>query len=296
MKKLKILYYALAGNVLKLYVNYCLFVSKRITQPDHVDSSLIVSLTSYGVRARRSVHYTLFSLLKQRVRPYKIILWLDEAEFNEQTLPASLKVLSKRGIEIGFCKNIRSYKKLIPTLRKYPEKHIVTVDDDIYYSSNLTSELLRWHQQHPEAVIAEACAIPALETDGGIAPYSKWQKLHLVGVNFKYNSRLLFPVGYGGVLYPAGTFDEEVLNEDIFTQLCPIADDIWFYIMGLRRNRQKVMSRSSQVRYYHVDLFRQAWNKDRLTQSNAAEGHNDVQLKSLLQHYNLSLHHFQSAD
>lgn len=293
MKKLKILYYAIAGNILKLYVNYCLFVRKKITMSDHIENSLVVSLTSYGVRARHSVHYTLFSLLKQQIRPYKIVLWLDEAEFNEQTLPTSLKVLSKHGIEIGFYKNLRSYKKLIPTLKKYPEKHIVTVDDDIYYSSNLTAELLRLHQQHPEAVIAEACAIPILEAGGGITPYSKWQKLHLVKADFQYNSHLLFPVGYGGVLYPAGTFDDEVLNENIFTQLCPIADDVWFYIMGLLRNRQKVMSISSNVRYYHVDLFRQAMNKDRLTQSNAAEGRNDIQLQNLLKHYRLSLHSFQ---
>ena len=293
LRRLQLLLDALIGNLLKVRVNFDLFVRGHISLSAEVDDSLIISLTTYGPRARHSVHYTLYSLLKQQVRPGKILLWLDEAEFDEAHLPQSLAILRGMGVDIRFCENIRSYKKLIPTLQAYPDKHIITVDDDIYYSSNLTKEFLRLHSQHPDAIIAEACTLPQWGDDGKLQTYHQWPKYHVVGKEFQSPSMLIFPIGYGGVFYPAGTFDEEILRKDIFTRLCPIADDIWFYIQGIRCQRQKVMDIQSKVRYYQVDLIRQALRKDRLMQSNNTEGQNDVQLRELLEHYKIDLLNFR---
>ena len=289
IQRLHLLIDAVIGNLLKIRVNFDLYFRKRISVSSNVEPSLVISLTTYGYRAYHSVQYTLYSLLKQEIRPAKILLWLDEKEFNDASLPKPLAILKDMGVTICFCENIRSYKKLIPTLQLYQDKNIITVDDDLYYSSNLTKELLALHHQYPDAVIAEACTVPQFNADGKLKPYFQWPKYHIVGQDFHNQSMLIFPIGYGGVFYPAGTFDSEMFRKDIFTKLCPIADDIWFYIQGIRCRRQKVMDVQSKVRYYQVDLIRQAFRKDRLTQQNAAEGQNDIQLRQLMEHYKMPL-------
>ena len=47
-------------------------------------------------------------------------------------------------------------------------------------------------------------------------------------------SPLNLALGVEGVLYPPNSFDEEVLNEQVFLSICPTADDLWFKAMELR--------------------------------------------------------------
>ena len=78
-------------------------------------------------------------------------------------------------------------------------------------------------------------------------------------------------------------------NEEVFTSLCPKADDIWLYIMGLRCQAVKRMLVDSHISYYHTDLLRQYFTKDRLTATNRFGGENDTQLQALLAHYDMKL-------
>ena len=71
--------------------------------------------------------------------------------------------------------------------------------------------------------------------------------------------------------------------------LCPKADDIWLYIMGLRCHAEKRMLTDSRIAYYHTDLLRQYLTRDRLTATNRFGGENDTQLQALLAHYDLSI-------
>ena len=93
---------------------------------------IIISLTTYSLRIH-NVYIALESLLNQTIKPNRIILWLAEEEFNEANLPISVLRLKERGVEIRFCEDYKSYKKLIPTLREFPEAIIITVDDDVIY-------------------------------------------------------------------------------------------------------------------------------------------------------------------
>ncbi|WP_416861963.1 hypothetical protein, partial [Helicobacter ganmani] len=104
---------------------------------------LIASLTSYPLRIP-TLHYTLYSLLTQTLKPHKLILWLSKEEFpnKEQDLPSSVLDFTNHGLEIKWCeKNIKSYKKLIPTLQDYLNAIIVTCDDDVIYPKNWLSKL-----------------------------------------------------------------------------------------------------------------------------------------------------------
>lgn len=88
---------------------------------------------------------------------------------------------------------------------------------------------------------------------------------------------------------PATRFDDEVTNEAVFKALCPKADDIWLYIMGLRTKTEKRILTNSHIAHYHTDLLRQYLTQDRLTATNRFRGENDTQLQALVAHYNIEL-------
>ena len=54
----------------------------------------------------------------------------------EENLPRDLLKLRSFGLTIDWCENLRSYKKLIPAIEKYPDDIIVTADDDVFYHAD----------------------------------------------------------------------------------------------------------------------------------------------------------------
>ena len=96
---------------------------------------LIVTLTSFPQRMY-DIHFTLYSLLNQSLKPDAVLLWLSEEEFpnREKDVPNAVLKLQENGLTIKWVKeNLRSYKKLIPALKEYKNDILVTADDDIYY-------------------------------------------------------------------------------------------------------------------------------------------------------------------
>ena len=95
---------------------------------------LIVSLTSYPARIGK-VHIAIDSLLKQTLKPDRIVLYLADDQFpgREADLPTELLKCVERGLTISWCEDFKSHKKLIPALIEYPDAIIVTFDDDIYF-------------------------------------------------------------------------------------------------------------------------------------------------------------------
>ena len=108
------------------------------------DKGLIVSLTSFPQRMYE-IHYTLYSLLTQTVKPAKVILWLGAEQFPnlEKDVPEKVLKLKENGLTIEWTNNLRSYTKLVPALKKYPNNIIATADDDIYYEKEWLEKLLK---------------------------------------------------------------------------------------------------------------------------------------------------------
>ena len=113
-----------------------IFPNKGITHIKR-EQKIIVSLTSYPQRID-IVYKVIDSLLRQSLKPDVVVLWLARDEFprQEQSLPRELRRYIKFGLTIRWCENLRSYKKLIPSLKAYPSDTIVTADDDILYPEN----------------------------------------------------------------------------------------------------------------------------------------------------------------
>jgi len=101
---------------------------------------LIISLTSYEKRLK-DIHYTLYSLLTQSIKPDKVILYLDKTKFNDTNSPQNVSRFFKNGLEVHYVEDIGSYTKLYPALNEFPNDIIVTADDDIYYEKDWLEKL-----------------------------------------------------------------------------------------------------------------------------------------------------------
>ena len=151
-------------------------------------------------------------------------------EFTSDTIPDDLKSLVSSTFEVKFCTNLRSYKKLIPTLSLYPDTTIITVDDDFKYPKKLFSELLTQHVLYPNHIVAGRGRVINIQ-DKEIQSYASWKLASLAQPVIAKHAVL--PLGYSGVLYPVGSLHPDATNSALFNALAPYADDLWFKAMAL---------------------------------------------------------------
>lgn len=278
MKKIGTLICCLWGYVLKFLYDIKFLKIPKLGDTRQAD--VIVSLTSYGRRVSSCVvFYTIASLLRQQVQPKRIILWLAENEWSDTELPEKLLQLKGKGLEIRYCKDIRSYKKLIPTIELCPNEDIITVDDDLIYSSDTIMYLYNTHIKYPNDIICLNANNPII-INGCPSFYECWKSTK------RDNSGLLiFPIGVGGIYYPQGSLCPEVVRDDLFMKLCPLADDIWFWFNGLRNSTNKQYVTKKKRNYSFDDIYQYLHKGSALTHTNC-EGHqNNIQFANLFKHY-----------
>lgn len=262
---------------------------KGVVDSLYSGKQVVVSLTTYGRRIH-DVHLVIESIMQQTLKPNRIILWLDEAEFNDSLLPASLERLKLRGLEVHYCEDIKSYKKLIPTLRKYPDDIIITIDDDVIYPIDLIDELYRQHVLHPNEVICTHAHVISFSKEGELIPYEQWTD---PPTDRSRVSKSFLPVGIGGVLYPPRCLHKDVLNKDVFMKVSPTADDLWFKVMALRNG---VSCRTTPI-YGNFDSWIVPINrKDDVGLFDTNIKANLTQLKQLMDLYGLDQYSFDVSD
>jgi len=197
------------------------------------NQQVVVSMTSFPA-AIQYAEQAVRSLLRGSVLPDKIVLYLTFSQFGDAGLPDSLVKLAESSeiFEIrDYARDIRSYRKLVPAVRDFPEAVIVTVDDDVRYHREMLRDLLSVHEQVPRAVIAHRAKRISRDK-----PYKKWKKYRWYHFLFKrlhigYSN---LQTGVGGVLYPPHCLCEEMLLPDLFTSIAPTTDDIWFWAAAVR--------------------------------------------------------------
>jgi hypothetical protein len=131
----------------------------------------IVTLTSYGKRVKSTAPYTICSLLNQTLAPDRIILWLA----NGTKIPPILKVLTQKGLEIKYCEDIKSYKKLIPALKQFPDDVLITADDDVYYPENWFEQLKNAYDNDNKKIYAHRMHEISFDEQRNMMPYKKWR-------------------------------------------------------------------------------------------------------------------------
>ncbi|MGI6224535.1 MAG: hypothetical protein ACOYJG_13195 [Prevotella sp.] len=244
------------------------------------DTEVVVSLTTYGQRIFE-VALAIESIMQGTVKPNHIVLWLSD-DMKDMQLPLPLQKQIKRGLEIYYCKDLRSYKKLIPTLKMYPKATIITIDDDAFYFFDLVEKMVYWHSQYPRDIIANRIHKVKFKNNK-IQPYEEWNE----SPKFNQASKLNFFTGVGGVLYPPHCLDDEVFNESVFTDICMYADDIWFYAMALKKGticRKGLTHNQMGIDYVPNEDIK---SLGLFNVNVGGEGLNDRQFKAVMDKYDL---------
>lgn len=190
---------------------------------------IIVSLTSFPARIN-TVHLCLKSIIKQNFVYDKIVLWLAESQFPDRILPSSLIELAEEEINklcIEWCSDLKSYKKLIPALKKYPDDVIITADDDIIYPDDWLQRLVLSYNKDPNYIYAMRCHRIKISIDGHLLKYKDWD----FEISHSESPRFInFPTTGGGVLFPPNCFsNSDVLDKNKFMKYLSKGDDIWFW-------------------------------------------------------------------
>jgi hypothetical protein len=146
------------------------FINKTSNTKITGGENLVVSLTSHGHRIAQ-VHRTIESIGRGRIKPSRLILWLNHEE-KGNPLPESLKRLCRRGLEIHYTDDYGSHKKYYPYVisisrHAYP---MLTADDDLWYPQYWMERLWKSYQTSPEHVHCYHANIAKVK-NGMLLPY-----------------------------------------------------------------------------------------------------------------------------
>ncbi len=254
------------------------YKERGVTETEYVKGQqLVISLTTYGKRLY-DVYLTIESIMQQTLKPNKIVLWLGD-DLEKEELPIVLKQQMSRGLEVRYCKDLKSYKKLIPSLQSFPDDIIVTIDDDIFYTYDMLENLFRSYQKLPDQIHANRVHRMLFDSEGKLKRYNDW----IYESKQADLSMLNFPTGCAGTLYPPHILSEEVLNEAAFMQLAPRADDVWFKAMAMlnKVKCQKVQTHDPYL-FFNDDVQDVA-----LSIGNVDQGGNDGQIQAVFEKYDI---------
>lgn len=232
-------------------------------------SQVVVSLTSYP-RRFSTLWLAIESLLRQTVKPNRIVLWLAEKECDGHPLPDTVLSQRERGLEIRYCQeNLRPFNKLYHALNAFPDSLIITVDDDIVYREDLVATLLGSYERHPSCVSGMTTHRIVATSEGRFGPYTSWP---VTTPSDQRPSHALFATGVNGVLYPPGCLHPDAMDAALYRRLSLTNDDLWLKIMAFRAGTKVVMA--EQRAHYLAWVY--GSQETRLTDVDVFGGQNDV--------------------
>lgn len=242
---------------------------------------IIVSLTSFPQRINR-VWLVIESILRQTVPPDIICLWLSKEQFqNIKELPNNLLRLQKYGLQIRLVDNdLRSHKKYYYAFKEFNNDLVVTIDDDLFYSSNFIYKCLQAHIKYPHSVIANYGYFLEYDLLGELLPYNEWEPVLVE--NHSVNG-LFFGSG-GGTLFPVSSLYKDVLNKELFLKYCFYADDIWLNTMCYLSNTEIAIMDNKHILLPVINL-----KSPSLCQLNQLNNMNDLQIGEIRSYYKNSL-------
>lgn len=251
-----------------------------VSSRKYTNHDIIVSLTTHGKRLY-DVHTAIESIMQGSVKPNRIILWISN-DYKDVVLPLTLQNQLKRGLEIEFCKDRRSYTKLVYALQKYPDASIVTIDDDIIYPHDLLENLVNAHLETPNCICANWIRVYPDNLKHKYVSLLKWEQLF----DTQEISERFFFEGFAGVLYPPHSLDKEVLNDEVYLDICKYADDVWFNAMAIKAKTKVKYA----WKHYTIGSF--IHNEDcqcvaLQNLNNKGDYLNDIQIKNVFTKYNL---------
>ena len=248
----KIYFYSIVNTLVTFTANIILPIYFYITRNNPQYSlanenvkktKIIISLTSFPPRLPK-LWLVIECLLRQTIKPDAIILYLTEGEVKSiESLPKKLREQQKRGLQIVLCPDkIRSHTKYFYAMQQNPDDIIITVDDDLFYRTDLVERHLKAHEQYPDAIIANWVKeiLPTTPL------YKEWPD----GTEAKLSNSFLL-LGVSSVLYPPHSLYKDLFLTKEIINLCLTADDVWLSCMALL---QKTPIYFTNYKYNHLPV------------------------------------------
>ena len=192
-----------------------------------IDEKIILSMTTIPKRKDRLTD-NLPAILNQSYKFDKLIINIDDnLSDDDYDFYNALKKIDDR-IEINKAEaKWRSCNKLLPTLKKYPDDVIITVDDDIYYPKDTIKKLVEKWKEEPDCIIAHEINPIAISSDNKYVTYLNAFDIMLMQKEFgKYFSNCC--------LFPPHVFDGTDLYDYDKMMECTNGthDELWFWVQS----------------------------------------------------------------
>lgn len=242
--------------------------NRRLRSPVTGAGDAVVCMTTYGSRAERA-HLALESIARGRLRPRRLILWIDE-EALLADLPRAIRRLQARGLEVLRCPAYGPHNKQYPYASSLPTHvlPLVTADDDTLYPRGWLAGLVTAHRQTPDVVVGYRAHTIALD-GGGLASYAGWSPRAGTAASYR-----VLCTGCSGTIYPPRLVEAFGAAGTEFLKNCPRADDIWVHAVAVRNGFMSRQLGASQV-HFHLIPETQVGT---LQRENVREGGNDRQI------------------
>lgn len=201
------------------------------------ENTIIVSMTSWKPRidAVARAFKAVADQIKEDMDVHCVlVLCTEEFPEKEDELPKELLDLP---IEILWTeRNTRSHKKLMPTMRKYPDNAIIVIDDDTCQVEGWLRTFIEDHAKYPNDIIfGQSTSVVHIGLDGAICEARNGKCYEIPGT-IAYTQKPAS--GAAGTLFPPHVFTrEEFYDEDLMMELSPTCDETWQWAFALMEGR-----------------------------------------------------------
>lgn len=242
---------------------------------------VIVSLTSHPGRID-TTNICIKSLLNQRCKPLKVLLWLSKEQFpnGDDDLPTKLLQLKKNSLfEIKWVQeDIKPHKKYFYAMQEYPKLPIIIVDDDVIYENTLVEKLMDSYRKFPYCISCMRANLMMFNKNGAFRAYEGWIKGYKLLLDIP--SYQLMATGVGGVLYPPKSLPIDAFSIETIKEKCLYTDDLWLKLFSVKNGYMTVVPRES-CQYREIE----GTNETALWRINVNKNNNDVSLMNILNYF-----------
>lgn len=274
------LMFRFAETLLNYWVRFK-YIMGFYTMPNknHIQEGLVVSLTSFPSRIN-IVWMTIDSIFRQTLQPECVNLYLSKMQFPKQfeDLPDNLLKMQSMGLNIIFVEDdLKPHKKYYYAFNEYSDKCIVTIDDDIYYRSDLLKHLWTLHLKFPHCVVANQGVVFYNISDS----YSSWRISDNARMKPLHNA---VAIGCGGILYPCSLLkNNEIYDKKLIKELSLSTDDLWLKVHELKNDIKVVIGE-----YFCISPNIVGSQKKSLSNKNwQNDNQNDINWSNLVDYYEL---------
>ena len=187
---------------------------------------VVVSMTSYPARIQHA-WIALESLFRQVDNKFELVLVLCRSQFPGEKLPLMICLQIKKGLRVLWVdEDNRSFDHLWPAYKAFPQKAVISVDDDKHFSPSLVGTLRSYSKEHPGSVIG-ARGWQMKSVGGDVEFGAGWVRADPT----TSSDELFMPPGNGS-LYPPGSLPQQTGDVALMKEICPVADDVWYWVMA----------------------------------------------------------------